>query len=132
LLLTIYKIIMMIWAEHCHRLESLPLLSAQWQGPSLERWRQIFFGGVFDKRVRMLFAARSPEFISGEDGNVHRRDGVSKTVTKNMWVGFFRDFRILFIADATGATDEDLHLSSLRNIAFGFGKVLLTEDILNV
>ena len=46
---------------------------------------QIFFGGVFDKRAGMLFAARR-----NEDGNVHRRDGVSKTVTKNMWGGFFK------------------------------------------
>ena len=67
---------------------------------------QIFLGGVFDKRAGMLFAARR-----NEDGNVHRRDdpvkyvvinyisdlyvefhraGLSKTVTKNMWGGFFK------------------------------------------
>jgi hypothetical protein len=46
---------------------------------------QIFFGEVFDKRVRMLFAARRYE-----DGNVHRRERVSKTVTKNMWEGFLK------------------------------------------
>jgi len=50
---------------------------------------QIFFGGVFDKRVGMLFAARR-----NEDGNVHRRDGVSKTVTKNMRAGFFKNQKI--------------------------------------
>jgi len=37
-------------------------------------------------RVRLLFAARR-----NEDGNVHRREGVSKTVTKNMWVVFFKN-----------------------------------------
>jgi len=77
---------MMIWAEHCHKLEPLPLLSAQWHCRSLERGWQIFLGGVFDLRVWMLFAARR-----NEDGNVHRRDGVSKTVTKNMWGGFFKN-----------------------------------------
>jgi hypothetical protein len=66
-------------------------LSAQWQRPSVERGWQVFFGGVFDLRVGMLFAARSPDISSGEDGNVHRRDGVSKTVTKNMWVGFLKN-----------------------------------------
>ena len=76
----------MMWAEHIHRLESLSLLSAQWQRFSLERCGQIFFGGVFDKRVGMLFAARR-----NEDGNVHRRRRVSKTVTKNMWEGFFKN-----------------------------------------
>ncbi|MBN2215674.1 MAG: hypothetical protein JW723_15705 [Bacteroidales bacterium] len=34
----------------------------------------------------MLFAARRNEV-----GNVHRRDGVSKTVTKIMWVGLFKN-----------------------------------------
>jgi hypothetical protein len=79
----------MMWAKKYHRLEPLTLLSSQWQRPSLERCGQIFFGGVFDKRVRMLFAARR-----NEDGNVHRRDGVSKTVTKNMWDGFFKNQKI--------------------------------------
>jgi hypothetical protein len=81
---------MVMWAEHCYRLESLILLSAQWQCRLLECGWQIFFGGVFDKRVGMLFAARSPEITSGEDGNVHRR-GDSKTVTKNIWEGFFKN-----------------------------------------
>jgi hypothetical protein len=48
--------------------------------------KQIFFGGVFEKSVRMLFAARR-----NEEGNVHRREGVSKTVIKNMCVGFFKN-----------------------------------------
>ena len=47
-----------------------------------------FFGEVFDKRAGMLFAARR-----NEDGNVHRRDGVSKTVTKNMWAGLFKNLK---------------------------------------
>ena len=91
-----------MWAEHCHRLEPLTLLSAHWQMPSLEHGWQIFFthteyifskvfvsslrsvgpafGGinsVFDKRVGMLFAARrnedgNPDLKSGQV--VHRRD----------------------------------------------------------
>ena len=73
---------MMMWAEHCHRLELLHLLSAQWQRPLLE-WRGlIFFGGFFDKRDGMLFAARSLPAggteAGNEDGNVHRRAGAQK------------------------------------------------------
>lgn len=44
---------------------------------------------------------------------------------------FFRDFNVYFVADGTGATDDDLHLSSLRNIAYGFGKVVTTSDMLS-
>jgi hypothetical protein len=49
----------------------------------------VFFGGVFDRRVGMLFSARR-----NEDGNVHRRDGVSKTVTKNTSDGIFKNKKI--------------------------------------
>jgi len=76
----------MMWAEQYRRLEPLTLLSAQWQLSSLECGGQILFGRVFEKRVGMLFAASR-----NEDGNVHRRDRVSKTVTKNMWDGHFKD-----------------------------------------
>ncbi len=44
--------------------------------------------------------------------------------------GFFRDFGIFFVADATASINEELHLSTLRNIALGFGKVLTTEEVL--
>jgi len=39
----------------------------------IRMWWQVFFGGVFDKRVGMLFAARR-----NEDGNVHSRVGSQK------------------------------------------------------
>jgi hypothetical protein len=37
----------------------------------------------------MLFIARR-----NEEGNVHRSHGVSKTVIKNMWFGFFKNQKI--------------------------------------
>ncbi|MBN1969867.1 MAG: hypothetical protein JW870_10910, partial [Candidatus Delongbacteria bacterium] len=74
----------MMWAEHCQILEPPLLLSAQWHYRFLERGWQIFFGGVFDKRVGMLFPTNL-RFAR----DVHRRDRVSKTVTKNIWVSFF-------------------------------------------
>jgi len=104
-------IIMIMWAVHCHRLEPLTLLPAQWHLFLSGQGGQIFFGGVFDKRAGMLFAARR-----NEDGNVHRRVAtvkyvvinlypsglyvrfhrarLSKTMTKNMRVGFFKNKKI--------------------------------------
>ncbi len=43
---------------------------------------------------------------------------------------FFRDFRVFFIADATGSVTEELHLGSLRNLAYAFAYVTTTEEIL--
>ena len=60
-------------AAHYKRLELPLLLSAQWCRRLLECGGRIFFGGVFDKRAGMLFAARKYE-----DGNVHGRGGGRK------------------------------------------------------
>ncbi len=78
-----------MWAAQYLWLEPLRLLSAHWHGRWLEYGWQVFFGGVFDRRVGMLFSARR-----NEDGNVHRRDGVSKTVTKNTSDGIFKNKKI--------------------------------------
>lgn len=43
---------------------------------------------------------------------------------------FFRDFRVFFLADATGSSTEDLHVGALRNIAYAFAYVTTTGDIL--
>lgn len=43
---------------------------------------------------------------------------------------FYRDFRVFFLADATGTIKEDLHLGSLRALAYAFAWVTTTDDIL--
>ncbi len=43
---------------------------------------------------------------------------------------FMRDFRVFFPVDANGSVNEDLHLSSLKNLAFGFAYISRTEEIL--
>jgi nicotinamidase-related amidase len=43
---------------------------------------------------------------------------------------YFRDLRVFFLLDATGTVNEELHLATLKNLAFGFAYVTITEDIL--
>lgn len=43
---------------------------------------------------------------------------------------YFRDYRVFFLMDATGATDEELHLATLKNLAYGFAFVTTTEGML--
>jgi nicotinamidase-related amidase len=43
---------------------------------------------------------------------------------------YFRDYRVFFVMDATGTVDEELHLATLKNLAFGFAYVADTEEIL--
>jgi len=44
---------------------------------------------------------------------------------------YFRDYRVFFLADGTGSIDEELHLASLQNLAFGFAWITSIADILS-
>jgi ureidoacrylate peracid hydrolase len=40
---------------------------------------------------------------------------------------YFRDYKVFFLADATGSINEEMHLASLLNLAFGFAFVTTTD-----
>ncbi|MBS3809371.1 MAG: isochorismatase family protein [Desulfobacterales bacterium] len=44
---------------------------------------------------------------------------------------FVRDYRVFFAGDATATVNEELHLASLKNLAFGFAHIMGTEQICN-
>ncbi len=43
---------------------------------------------------------------------------------------FMYGYNVLFVNDATSTINSELHLASLKNIAFGFGEVVNTKNIL--
>ena len=45
---------------------------------------------------------------------------------------YFRDYRIKFLADATGTVSEEMHLASLLNLSFGFADVSTTDEIIRM
>jgi isochorismate hydrolase len=44
---------------------------------------------------------------------------------------FVRDYRVFFVADATAAADNDLHIASLKNLAYGFAHIVSTDDLVS-
>jgi len=42
---------------------------------------------------------------------------------------FVRDFRVFFVSDATATVDTDLHLGSLKNLAYGFAHIVSTDGL---
>jgi len=42
---------------------------------------------------------------------------------------YYRDYRVFFLADATGSINEEMHLASLLNLAFGFAYVTAADSI---
>jgi isochorismate hydrolase len=43
--------------------------------------------------------------------------------------GFVRDYRIFFVSDATAAANDDLHISTLKTLAYGFAHIVSTEQV---
>jgi nicotinamidase-related amidase len=43
---------------------------------------------------------------------------------------FMRDYKVVFVSDANGASDEEAHMATLSNISRFFGRVIDTEGLL--
>jgi nicotinamidase-related amidase len=42
---------------------------------------------------------------------------------------YYRDYRVFFLADGTGSINEEMHLATLLNVAFGFAQVTSVDAI---
>lgn len=42
---------------------------------------------------------------------------------------FIRDYRVFFVSDATATVNDELHVASLKNLAFGFAHIVSTEQL---
>jgi len=42
---------------------------------------------------------------------------------------FVHDYRVFFVSDASATVNEDLHVGSLKNLAYAFAHVVSTEDL---
>lgn len=43
---------------------------------------------------------------------------------------YYRDYRVFFLTDGTAAINEEMHLASLLNLAYGFAYITKTDEIL--
>ncbi|MGB9697290.1 MAG: cysteine hydrolase family protein [Ignavibacteria bacterium] len=43
---------------------------------------------------------------------------------------YYRDYKVFFLADATGTINEEMHLATLLNLAFGFASVTTARAII--
>ena len=41
----------------------------------------------------------------------------------------YRDHRVFFLADGTGTVNEEMHLASLLNLAYGFARITTCAEI---
>lgn len=45
---------------------------------------------------------------------------------------YYRDYKVFFLADGTGTVNEEMHLASLLNLAFGFAFVTTAKEVIQV
>jgi isochorismate hydrolase len=137
--------------EAC-RQESVPVFftrhvhqQAQQDGGSMARWwSSLIMEGTPDAELvetlqpleteRVITKCRYSAFAGTPLEMILRSTGVEDLIIGGVMTNlccettardaFVRDFNVFFLADGTATADEALHLSSLRNIAHGFGRVM--------
>ena len=43
---------------------------------------------------------------------------------------FTHDFRVFFLADATATNSKELHIATLKNLAYGFAHIVTTDEVI--
>lgn len=133
-----------IFTRHLHKADGSDLgLIGQW-------WEQNIIEGTPEGELHLKLEVgpddivirknRYSAFVGTQLDRRLRRMGVGDLVITGVMTnlccettardGFCRDFRVFFVADATGTTCEEMHVASLMNVAFGFGVVMKTSDVL--
>jgi len=82
---------------------------------------------------------RYSAFFATELDGLLRKEGVEDLVITGVLTNcccettardaFMRDYRVFFVADATAAPTEELHVASLKNLAYGFAHIVNTKDL---
>jgi isochorismate hydrolase len=118
-------------------------------GMLAEWWGDLITEGTWDSLIvhdlaplpgeAVVRKRRYSAFAGTRLASVLRADGVGELVIAGVMTNlccetsardsFMRGFRTFFVADATATVSEELHLASLKNLAYGFATVLLTRDV---
>lgn len=132
-----------IYTRHVHHPDDLDvgIMGWWWEGKCLEGSPE---SEVLPElaplpREKVVFKHRYSAFYNTDLETVLRcmkiEDLVITGVMTNMCCestardAYFRDHRVFFLADATGSVNEELHVSSLCNLAFGFAQITTAEAI---
>jgi isochorismate hydrolase len=131
-----------LYTRHVHR-------HPKQDGGAMARWwRSLIIEGSWESEFvdtlrpssdeRVITKCRYNAFAGTELEMVLRAMGVEDLIIGGVMTNlccettardaFVRDFNVFVLGDGTAAASEELHLASLRNIAYGFGRVLSCKD----
>ncbi|MGB7063174.1 MAG: isochorismatase family protein [Candidatus Zixiibacteriota bacterium] len=133
-----------IYTAHVHKSKELDggIMGWWWEGMILENTREaeIHTDLAPLPEEKVIFKHRYSAFYNTDLETVLRCLKVTDLVITGVMTNlccesttrdaYFRDYRVFFLMDATGAVNEELHLATLKNLAYGFAFVTTTEEIL--
>ncbi|MEO0093488.1 MAG: isochorismatase family protein [candidate division WOR-3 bacterium] len=138
-----------IYTAHCHQEPKMDGgMTAEWW-PELKN-KKVLVAGTKGAEIypaiapksneKIIFKHRYSAFYNTELEIILRGLGVTDLIISGVMTNiccestardaFFRDFRVFFLADGTGSVDEELHIGSLRNLAYAFAYVTTVSEIL--
>lgn len=134
-----------IFTQHVHHPGDLDsgIMGWWWEGKCLEGTRESEIhpelSPLSDEKV--VFKHRYSAFYNTDLETVLRclkvEDIVICGIMTNMCCestardAYYRDYRVFFPADGTGSINEEMHLSSLLNLGFGFAYVTTSDSIVS-
>jgi isochorismate hydrolase len=138
-----YKDVRIIFSQHGHKDVSKDGgMLAEWWGDLIEygskEWelinslKPLDTEGVLDKNRYSVFHS------TGLDESLKSRKIDELIITGVMTNcccettardAFVKDYRVFFVSDATATVNDELHIASLKNLAFGFAYIISTEQL---
>jgi nicotinamidase-related amidase len=133
-----------IYTRHVHHPDGIDagIMKWWWEGMCVEGTpaSQIHSSLKPLKREKVVLKHRYSAFFDTDLGTILRcqrtEDLVITGVMTNMCCettardAYCRDYRTFFMADGTAAMNEEMHVASLRNLAYGFSYVTTVKDML--
>lgn len=135
-----------IYTAHVHKNKEMDggILGWWWEGMVIENTKdaEIYPDLAPLPQEKVIYKHRYSAFYNTDLEIVLRCLGITDIIVTGIMTNlccestardaYFRDHRVFFLMDATGTINEELHLATLKNLAFGFAYVTTTEDILQI
>ncbi|UCF77714.1 MAG: cysteine hydrolase [Candidatus Eiseniibacteriota bacterium] len=132
-----------IYTRHVHHPDGIDagIMEWWWQGMCVEGApeSEIHASIAPLKREKVVLKHRYSAFFDTDLETVLRccniEDLVISGVMTNMCCesttrdAYFRDYRTFFLADGTGTINEEMHVATLLNVAYGFSRVTTVREI---
>jgi nicotinamidase-related amidase len=132
-----------IYARHVHHPDRLDagIMEWWWEGMCLEGSPESEIHGDVTPlpHEKVILKHRYSAFYNTDLETVLRclkiEDLVISGIMTNMCCestardAYHRDYRVFFLADGTGSINEEMHLASLMNLAYGFAFVTTADDV---